>query len=57
MHRNNAKKIKLKEREDTVPPMIDFDFDEIVSILLGVKPKEWQKTEEKSNSKTKPDSN
>ena len=57
MHRNNAKKIKLKEQEDTVPPMTDFDFDEIVSILLGVKPKEWQKTEAKSTSETKPDSN
>ena len=34
--------------------MTDFDFDEIVSILLGVKPKERQKTEAKTDSEKKP---
>ncbi len=34
-----------------VPLMTDFDIDEVISILMGVKPKPKRKSEKKKSSK------
>ena len=35
----------------TPPPMTDFTFDEVLAILLGVKPKQQPETEKQKSSK------
>ena len=39
------------------PPMTDFGFDEVVSILLGVKPKQQPETEKQKSSKKSKETN
>ena len=40
-----------KEIDREFPPMIDFEFDEVVSILLGVKPPAKKKSKKLKDSK------
>ena len=42
---------KAKEVDRQPPPMTDFEIDDVVSILMGVKPASKQKPQKKKSSK------
>ena len=41
----------MKRKEKQIPPMTDFEFNDVVSILMGVKPPPRQKSREQKSSK------
>ena len=46
-----AKQHNKSTSSDDVPPMIDFKFDELMRVLLGVQPKSYHKTPKQKSSK------
>ncbi len=41
----------MKQKIKPIPPMTDFEFDDVMRVLLGVKPKSVPKPQKQKSSK------